>query len=171
MRPIKRSETITLNVPALSTQVKFNFPDIPQLRSDNTKEILIRGLETYHIGVMPLDFNNVAVASVAQLKASFLTLYVGDESIFRYPLVSLVAINENTAGEPSSFELDEFEDLQIDWAKSYISVPVALAPATTFDWVIRVSYEKVIPGTAMQRRLARRKAQGLPVDFQGSVDN
>lgn len=163
MRPVRRSETIALNIPITSTAVKFNFPDIPQLRSDNTKEVVIRCLEAYHIGIMPLDFNAIPTPTIAQLKAAFLTLYVsGEESIFRFPLVSLVAVNETVAGEPSSFELDEFEDLQIDWTKSYISVPVALANVAAFEYVIRVSYERLAPGTVLQRRNARRKLMGMP---------
>lgn len=146
MRPVKRYEQIELVIPAGATQTRFNFPDIPQLRSDVTKAILIRALETFSVESIPVDFNGNAVATFASIQKASLTLYVdGVESIFRIPLVKLL----NTYGDGTAIlwtnELNQFENLEVDWTKSYISSPIPFAIGTQFAFVIGVSYKRVNP--------------------------
>jgi hypothetical protein len=87
MRPIKRYELVELVIPALNTALRIPFPDIPQLRSDVTQDVIVRGLETYSAEAMPFDYNNNPVVTNAFLLKIFLTLYIQqEESIFRMPM-------------------------------------------------------------------------------------
>jgi hypothetical protein len=155
MRPQKRIETIELVIPAGSTATKFNFGDIPQLRSDVTKDIIVRSIESYDVVSMPIDFNGNPVITEANLLNCFLTLYVeGEESIFRVPLVKLFNIFSNTATAQFTEEQNQFENLQVDWTKSYISLAVPFAALPQFAIILSVSYQRLKPGTMNQLRIA-----------------
>jgi len=141
---------VELIIPALATATRFNFPDIPQLRSDVTKDIVVRAIEVYSIEAVPLSFNNNAVTTLANLLKSSLTLYIeGEESIFRIPMVKLLNINSNNAAAPVLWldEINQFDNLQIDWTKSYITTPTAYGNAAVFSFVLGISYKRYAPGT------------------------
>jgi hypothetical protein len=155
MRPQKRIETIELIIPAGSTATKFNFGDIPQLRSDVTKDIIIRSIETYDVVAMPTDFNGNPVIAEADLLNCFLTLYIeGEESIFRLPLIKLFNIFSNSGTAQWTEELNQFENLQIDWTKSYISLAVPFVDEGQFAIILSVSYQRLKPGTMNQLKIA-----------------
>lgn len=155
MRPTKRSESVELVIPALATNNRINFPDIPQLRADVEKEIWVRSLRVYCAEDMPVDFNGVPLLTFAQLQQGTLTLYVeGEESIFRKPLIDLHNVQGSTNG--STFEVREFDNLLIDWTKSYLLFPVALANAVQQAFIMDVAYVRMRPGTmAKMRQLAQ----------------
>lgn len=156
MRPQKRYELIELVVPAGATQNRFNFPDIPQLRSDSTKDIIVRAIEAYTADDIPTDFNNNPVVTAANLKLSSLTLYVGqEESIFRLPLVKLHNVQNSANTQFGTWELNQFEDLSIDWTKSYISTPTAIVPVAQFAYILGIVYQRLKPGT-IKKILERR---------------
>lgn len=149
MRPCKRFEMIELVIPAGSAATRFNFPDIPQLRSDVTKDIWIRGINTYSVDSITLDFNGNAVAPFASLQTASLTLYVqGSESVFRIPLVMLLntfLISANPVAWTE--ELNQFDNLEVDWTKSYVSTPVAFGNAAAMAFVFGIEYYQLRPGT------------------------
>lgn len=146
MRPVRRSESVELVIPALATQTRFNFPDIPQLRADTDKDILVRALEVFTAEDMPVDFNNNPLLTFAQLQQGTLTLYVeGEESIFRMPLIKLHNVQGSTNG--STFEVRQFQNLRVDWTKSYLYFPVPLANAVQQAFIMDVSYLRLFPGT------------------------
>ena len=149
MRPAKRFEMIELVIPAASAATRFNFPDIPQLRSDVTKDIWVRAIDTYSNDSVTFDFNGNPVAPFASIQLASLTLYVqGSESIFRIPLVKLMntfLISANPVAWTA--ELNQFDNLEIDWTKSYISTPVAFGNAAQMAFVFGVEYYQLKPGT------------------------
>jgi hypothetical protein len=150
MRSIRRFEMVEMIIPALSTATRFNFPDIPQLRSDVTKDIVVRAIEVYSVEAVPLSFNNNAVTTLANLLKSSLTLYIeGEESVFRIPMVKLLNINSNNAAAPVLWldEINQFDNLQIDWTKSYITTPTTYGNAAVFAFVLGVTYKRYAPGT------------------------
>lgn len=149
----KRFELIEVQIPALSTQTKFNIPDQPQLRTDQDADIIIQAIETYDVNEVPLSPNNVAVIAVADLLKTYMTLYIdGEESIYRVPLITMkrvlnaVAAGANT---PSVFELFKLRNLKVDWTKSYFFVPAAYSAGAneTFSILLGVHYYKLPPGT------------------------
>jgi hypothetical protein len=150
MRSIRRFEMVELIIPALATATRFNFPDIPQLRSDVTKDIVVRGIELYSVESIPLSFNNNAVSLLLNIQRSSLTLYIeGEESVFRIPLIKMMNINSNNAAAPVLWfdEINQFDNLQVDWTKSYISTPVAYGNAALFAFVLGITYKRYAPGT------------------------
>jgi hypothetical protein len=148
---VDRYELIEQQIPANSTATRFNFNDQPQLRTDQTQDVIIQGLEAFTITDIPLSPNNVALPTAAELKTTYLVLYVnGEESIFRVPLVKLHTVN-NFADAFNNAEYCDprFENLLVDWTKSYLFTPAAYGAGvfTTFSFLIGVSYKKLPPGT------------------------
>jgi|SRR5580700_4668694 hypothetical protein len=146
-----RYEMVEQQIAANSTQTRFNFNDQPQLRTDQTQDVIIQGLETYTITDIPLSPNAVALPTAVQLKATYLVLYVnGEESIYRIPLVKLHTIN-NFADAFNNGEADtpRFENLLVDWTKSYLFTPAAYGGGVfaTFSFLIGVVYKKLPPST------------------------
>lgn len=167
MRPIKRFEMVELVIQANSTATKFNFPDIPQLRSDVTKDIVIRAIETYSVDSVTNDFNGNPPTTMANLLKSSLTLFVGgEESIFRIPLVKLLNVFNSGATIFYTQELNQFENLQVDWTKSYVSTPTGYANGAAFSFVFGIAYQRLKPGTMLALNQARGNFDCLP----GSVN-
>ena len=163
MKAITRYESIELIIPALAPGTRFNFLDKPQLRSDVTKDIIVHGIKTFSVVEKPVDFNGNPVASVAQIQASELTLYVdGEESIFRVPLTELMN-SQNFANTFFSQQFpDEFDNLMIDWTKSYITTAAPFANASAFAFLFGISYKRFAPGTMAKIKLAKGDASNLP---------
>jgi hypothetical protein len=167
MKAISRYEAIELIIPALAPGQRFNFLDKPQLRSDVTKDIVVQGIKTFSIVEKPVDFNGIPVASVAQLQNAELTLYVdGEESIFRIPMTELVN-SQNFANTFFSQQFpDEFDNLMIDWTKSYITADVPFANATQFTFLFGISYRRYAPGTMARIKAAKGDTSNLPGTIQ-----
>jgi hypothetical protein len=148
MRPQKRYEMIELVIPAGSTASRFNFPDIPQLRSDKTKDIVVRAIESFSVLAIPVNYNGNPVASAAQLQESALTLYVeGEESIFRMPLVKLVNVYNSGATNFFTSEQNQYENLMVDWTKSYVTTPTPYNNEAQFAFIFGIVYQRLLPGT------------------------
>lgn len=167
MRPVRRTEQIELVIPGGSTATKFNFPDIPQLRSDVTKDIVIRAMRTYNDQIQPLDFNGNTVVSLAQLQGAFLTLYVdGEESTFRVPLTDLLN-SEGILVNPQIWnrEIFSFDDIRVDWTKSYITLAAALGNANPIAFTFQVHYKRYPGGTLDALAIARGAAKGFDICY------
>jgi hypothetical protein len=166
MKAITRYEAVELIIPANAGATRFNFLDIPQLRSDVTKDIIVVGIKTFSVVEKAVDFNGNAVASVAQLQNAELTLYVdGEESIFRIPMTELMNSQNFANTFFSQIIPDEFDNLMIDWTKSYITadVPFNAAGANTlFAFLFGISYKRYAPGTMAAIKAAKRDTSNLP---------
>jgi hypothetical protein len=150
MRPIKRYELVSLIIPANNAALRIPFPDIPQLRSDVTEDVIVRGLEVYSAESMPNDVNNNPVVTNAQLLKCFLTLYIQqEESVKSMPAVKLLNIY-NAASAAAYFYTDELvqtENLMVDWTKSYVNLASSLANGAIVVFVLGVMYQRLPGGT------------------------
>ena len=111
-------------------------------------------METFDISAIPFSPNNIALATAAQLQQTYLVLYIdGEESIYRVPLISLKRVANEVAGGvnlPYTWQLFRLRNVQVDWTKSYFFTPnsySAVAPNTTFSFLLGVHYYKLPPGT------------------------
>lgn len=151
---IKRYEMVTLDVAAGATGTRFTFERQSNLTSDTTQDIIIEGIETFPQETVPLVPNGgIAVATMAQLKNSFLVLYVGtEESVHFIPMIKLV---NSFSGLSTSVLLSQFlplglQHLQIQWEKSYVWAAQSYASETEFQFLFGVSYKKLGPGVWAQ---------------------
>jgi hypothetical protein len=163
MKAITRYEAIELIIVANSTGSRFNFLDKPQLRSDVTKDIIVQGIKVFSAPEKPIDFNGNPVATLAQISNAELTLYVdGEESIFRVPLTELMNSQNFGATFYSQEFPNEYDNLMIDWTKSYITADVPFANGTQFAFLFGISYKRLAPGTMAKIKAARGDTSNLP---------
>ncbi len=152
-KPYRRYEDVEFIIPANLTAFKVAFVDIPQLRSDTTKEILICSARAFTQDECPLSFNQNPLLPESDLIKCFLTLYVdGEESIFRIPCGSLrntyVGVGSAQAGNSFwSDEIMEFDFLSVDWTKSYITLSALPASAALQCILFSFGYLRCKPGT------------------------
>jgi hypothetical protein len=169
MRPQKRFEMIELVIVANATGTRFNFPDLPQLRSDVTKDIVVRAIETYTVDDLTTDFNGNPPCTAAVMKLASLTLYIeGEESMFRLPLVKLHNVYAAAATQFYTQDQNQFDNLMIDWTKSYISTPTPFGIGTQFSFVFGIVYQRLAPGT-MKALQAARGGYDCKSDYVGMM--
>jgi hypothetical protein len=170
MKSIERYEAIELAIPANAGQSRFSFLDIPQLRSDKTKDIVVSGIKTWSIVEKPLSFNGNVLPTMLQIQNADLTLYVdGEESIFRIPLTELMNGQNNANTFFSQIIPDEFNNLIIDWTKSYVTADAPFNTGganTAFVFLFGISYRRYKAGTMAQIKLAKGDSSLLPAQIQ-----
>jgi len=169
MRPVKRYEMIELIIPGGNAALKIPFPDIPQLRSDVTQDIVIRALETFTAESVPVDFNTNPVITFAMLQKLSLTLYIEQEqSVNNVPLVKILNLAEFAAGYFFNFEKTQFEDLMVDWTKSFLTLSSSLGNAANIAFLLGVEYKRYDPGTLAAVRAREDAANRSNMDFYNS---
>lgn len=154
-----RYELLEIQIPANVTQTKFLIPDQPQLRSDQDADIIIQGLEAFDIDAVPLSPANVPLVTTANMKNTYLTLYVeGEESLYRIPMIRLNPVFNAAATSPSVYEILKIRNKQVDWTKSYFTTPTAYGAGAgaTFSFLLGVHYVKLPAGT-MAKIMARQQ--------------
>jgi hypothetical protein len=122
---INRFEAVEVNIPTGSTNTRFFFPDLPQLRN-----AMVQNIQLYTPGTLSATPNTGStMVTEADLKKSFLTLYSGDlQLIYNAPLLAFNNII-NSATNPYTNSLPDINNMVISWTKSYISL--STAPGTT----------------------------------------
>lgn len=170
MKAITRYEAVELVIPANAGATRFNFLDIPQLRSDVSKDIVVHGIKVFCSAEKTTDFNGNAVATIAQCQNAELTLYVdGEESIFRIPLTELIN-GQNFANTFFSQQIpDEFDNLMIDWTKSYITADIPFnngGANTQFAFLFGIAYKRYKAGTMAKIKKAAGDVSNLPGTIQ-----
>jgi hypothetical protein len=112
MKPIQRSQTIFINVPATAGLGSSVFlPDIPELR-----DAVIDGLETYtdqELAVAPTGVPIVPIAAVREITLSL--LQESDRRAQDFPLQSLLAVQYGGIYK-------EFTQWRLNWQKCYLSI-------------------------------------------------
>jgi hypothetical protein len=167
MKPIVRFEAVELFVSANNPALRFNFPDMPQLNSDSTYDIAVRGIKLYPVEEHPTTFNGNPTAAMAQLQKSDLTLVSGnDEIVFRMPLTELVNSQNFDAAYYSQIFPEEFGDLKLDWTKSYITVNQPLGSNAAFSFLLGVSYVRLPAGTLAKMEAARLASSNVAQSIQ-----
>lgn len=166
MRPFSYQEGVELIVPVNPAGIgAVNFPDIPELRSDTEKDIIIRSMEVFPSEICPFTFSGNACATTAQIKNSFLTLYIGGvNKVYRIPLVKLVSTYNG--GLPGAVALNwqnevmQVDNYKVDWTKSGLTFPVPIVVATQFSFLFSISYMKLPPGSInMMKQLESQQLQ------------
>ena len=122
---LKRYEAVEVPIPTGSTNTRFYFPDLPNLRN-----AMIQAVQLYTPGTLSATPNTGStMVPIADLQKSFLTLYSGDlQLIYNAPLLAFSNII-NSATNPYSNDLPTIDNMVISWTKSYISL--STAPGTT----------------------------------------
>lgn len=163
-KPYRRYEDVEFIIPANNTAFKIQFPDIPQLRSDTTKEILVMTIRVFTADECPLSFNQNPLLTEADLAKCFLTLYVdGEESIYRIPLLSMrnTYVGVGSSQAVNSFwssDLNNFDHLSVDWTKSYITLSAALTATALSSILFAIGYLRCKPGTLAAIQAVRDNA-------------
>jgi hypothetical protein len=167
MKPIVRFEAVELLVTASNPATRFNFPDMPQIRSDTTYDIAVRSVKFYPAEEHPTTFNGNPAADMAQLQLSDLTLVSGnDEIIFRMPLTELVNSQNMDGAYYSQIFPEEFGDLKIDWVKSYVTVNAPLGGNAAFAFLMGISYVRLPAGTLAKIEAARMASSNVAQSIQ-----
>jgi len=124
MTILNRFEAVEIPIPTGSTNSRFYFPDLPQLRN-----AFIQNLQVYTTATLTATPNTGSTpVAYADLQKSFITLYSGDlQLIYNAPLLAFNNIVAST--NAYSFELPNIQNMIISWTKSYVSLPTA--PGTT----------------------------------------
>lgn len=167
MEAIKRWEMVEVLVAANAGGTKFPIPDQQNLRDDTSQDIIIRGFEMWPVDSMPLSpiTPNNALATMAQLENTFLTLYIEEEeSIHLIPCIKLIAQRTSLATSTIQFQGEPvmLKNLKVQWNKSYFQVATPYntgGPNTAFSLIIGVSYLKLAPGT--WKELTANQIRGL----------
>lgn len=152
-----------LLVPTPNNTAKVNFGDIAQLRSDDEKTTVIRAIQVYAAEEVPLSFDQVPLATEAQLAQSFLVLFAeGEESIKSIPLVQLRNVYRSPVAAPAadSFwtaEKNQFMNLKVQWDKSYLQFSGGLGNGGQITFLFGIEYIYAAPG-AYPKYLAVRDA-------------
>jgi hypothetical protein len=167
MRPQDYMEGVELIVTPGVGIGQVNFPDIPELRSDSEKDIIIRSLEVYPAEVLPLTFSGNPVATTAQVQNAFLTLYIyGENKVYRVPLIKFVNVYAGGTNAGSLFwtdELNQLENYKVDWTKSSLNFPSPITVEANLSFFFNVSYMKLPPGTLKKNRALKAASINLGV--------
>ena len=122
---INRFEAVECLIPQGSTNTRYYLPNLPNLAN-----ALISSIQIYTPGTLSASPNTgSALVTEADMKKSFITLYIGDlQLIYNAPLFAFSNII-NSASNPYLNSLPDINNMVISWTKSFISL--ASAPATT----------------------------------------
>jgi hypothetical protein len=117
---------INIQLVANSQQSKWYFPDLPQLRTAK-----IQAISFYtDLSGMTYDINNVNLINNTDLIRGYLTLYSGNkEAIQNLPLLKLINSTTNNFGNNDG--LFQFDNIVVDFSKSYVSFANGYALTTT----------------------------------------
>lgn len=115
----------------------------------NLDNKVTQGIETYNPVDVTKNVSGAAPANIALLRCSFLTLVMGDvNQIWNIPLVSLINVRNGTAAAVTSFNgyKNEFNNLKVIWAKSYVFISdLTKVAATTESFQFVISYTDPAP--------------------------
>lgn len=120
---LNRYEAVEIPVSSGSSLTRWFFPDLPNLRNAR-----IRMIDAYTPGtITATPLTGSTPVTVADMKKTFITLYVGDlQLVYNMPLLTFNNF-VNSAVDPYVNIPVNVNGLTISWTKSFISVPSALA--------------------------------------------
>jgi len=136
---IQRYEFIECIIPANSTQTRFYFPDQPNLRFTNLLNLVSYTQSNIQTSIL----SNSDIISSSDALNDYLVLYFDDkEAVNRIPLSELTSATDLTGLTFGSIPAlkNMFAGQQVTWAKSYIILPTALAPANNTSVPFGVYY-------------------------------
>lgn len=123
---------------------KLMIGDQPQLRTQDDQRVIVTGIETYDINVVPLSPQGLPLPSTAELSNAFLVLNIQSYETLQYiPMAALQRV-QSAATATQRFwieKLFEFDRLWgVDWTKSYIQFAAAQASGVSFALGVHYYY-------------------------------
>jgi len=155
-----RFDIVEVPIPANATKDDYPFPDQPQLRTDQTQDIIIQAIDCYTVLDASVSNTGGTMPTAAQFIKASVTFYVeGEESLFGIPLSQLHRFSGTVV--PSVFDIPTFDNVQIDWQKSFVTTPGGYGGNAAFVFQFGIHYVKYPPGTwyKMQQIRARQLAK------------
>ncbi len=147
MPNVNKSQLIEVILPGVATtgnqSTKIQFADQPYLRFKK-----VQAIEVLDSTDMTLSPTNKTPISAAQMKTSYLTLYLNDPSnpanvgewIQNVPFTLLHRI-QNAATDPFVRSMFHLDNQVIYWEKCYITLPVAFANTTDVSFLVQVYFK------------------------------
>jgi hypothetical protein len=151
---------VELIIPLGTTATQVNFPDIPELRSDDEKDAVIFSIGVSCAAAVPLTYSGNPNATLAQVQNGFVTLYVlGTEKVFRLELQRCMNINSLTSGFYFMNETFELEPQRVDWTKSYVSFgAIGTTDTPSYSYMFTFAYDW-LPSGSYRKYLQQQEAQ------------
>jgi len=147
MPNVNKSQLIEVILSGVATtgnqSTKIQFADQPYLRFKK-----VQAIEVLDVTDMTLSPTNKTPISAAQMKTSYLTLYLNDPSnpanvgewIQNVPFTLLHRI-QNSATDPFVRSMFHLDNQVIYWEKCYITLPVAFANTTDVSFLVQVYFK------------------------------
>jgi hypothetical protein len=147
MPNVNKSQLIEIILPGVATtgnqSTKIQFNDQPYLRFKK-----VQGIEVLDSTDMTLSPTNKTPISAAQMKTSYLTLYLNDPSnpqnvgewIQNVPFTLLHRI-QNASNDPFVRSMFHLDNQVIYWEKCYITIPTAFANTSDVSFLIQVYFK------------------------------
>lgn len=130
MQPIKRSQLITVTLPAgTAVGAKIFFPDIPELR-----DALVDGLETYVNTELATDLQGNGIVTTTEL--SYLAVSLVQESDRRAMDFPAASLRASLYG--GMFK--EFTGWRLNWQKCYVQLVNGPIGANNLSFALNVFY-------------------------------
>jgi len=141
---ISKAELITIAVPNGTTALKFYFPDNATLRNTERQSVFTKAVTFYPSQVVANAPSGTANMSSVDLIKAYFVAYIDDGEYITIPVTKLIDVHSNdnqvgAANYPYSFILPELDNVMINWSKSYVMFPTALA-ATNVVIIANVIY-------------------------------
>lgn len=143
-----RTQLVTLSVAANASGQQFNFPDQPQINRDG---MVIDWIEAFNADDVSHTPSGIAVITAAQMKYSFITMYIGEPADSsqgqgeQYNLIPLTSMHRTQSGSEPFFVRDVFglPGTRLDWSKTKINVGQALGNVAAVSFLFQVGYHQV----------------------------
>ena len=147
MPNVNKSQLIEVILPGVAStgnqSTKIQFADQPYLRFKK-----VQAIEVLDVTDMTLSPTNKTPISAAQMKTSYLTLYLNDPSnpanvgewIQNVPFTLLHRI-QNASTDPFVRSMFHLDNQVIYWEKCYITLPVAFANTTDVSFLVQVYFK------------------------------
>lgn len=132
-------QAVQITIPGVAstgqTGTTFQFPDLPYLRP---RQAYIQAIEVYTLASVSLSpVSGTALASLGIMQKTALTLYggidgvkQGNQIVQQIPVLRLNNL-QNATPDPFAVNIMKFNNLEVDWTKSFITI--GSAPANTSD--------------------------------------
>jgi hypothetical protein len=162
-----RIMSLELPVPAgfLGTKINFTDTQTTLMRSDGDKDVCIYSIVAYHNISLPLSVGGNAVATPAQVKNAFLTLYIlGNQQINQVSLQRFLNQQDGANDNWNAREYPFTAPLRVDWTNSFVELATpGTADTAAYSYLFEFEYEWLPVGSIAQylQLVANRRAAGM----------
>ena len=137
--PTRRFELVNINVTAGSTVRDYYFPNQPMLNGCKVQRIVC-----YYNEQMQYSMDNIALATLTDVRLCYLRLFVGDERVIRIPLLALTTIaRDRTGAAGTTFNINGamgLDNIPVYWNNSMVSYAAAPVNGGAYTFQFGVYY-------------------------------